>query len=98
MSEKKDELTMTFDPHTIEHLGIKMYSVLPNAMAELIANAYDAEADNVYIKLYDNDSGKKIVVSDDGVGMDFDEINDNFLRIGKKRREVDDGYSINHKR
>ena len=98
MSEKKDELTMTFDPHTIEHLGIKMYSVLPNAMAELIANAYDAEADNVYINLYDNDSGKKIVVSDDGVGMDFDEINDNFLRIGKKRREVDDGYSINHKR
>lgn len=98
MSEKKEELTMTFDPHTIEHLGIKMYSVLPNAMAELIANAYDAEADNVYIKLYDNDSGKKIVVSDDGVGMDFDEINDNFLRIGKKRREVDDGYSINHKR
>lgn len=98
MSEKKDELTMTFDPHTIEHLGIKMYSVLPNAMAELIANAYDAEADNVYIKLYDNDSGKKIVVSDDGVGMDFDEINDNFLRIGKKRRESDDGYSINHKR
>ena len=50
MREKKDELTMTFDPHTIEHLGIKMYSVLPNAMAELIANAYDAEADNVYIK------------------------------------------------
>lgn len=98
MSEKKDELTMTFDPHTIEHLGIKMYSVLPNAMAELIANAYDAEASNVYINLYDNDSVKKIVVSDDGVGMDFDEINDNFLKIGKKRRESDDGYSINHKR
>lgn len=98
MNEKKEELTMTFDPHTIEHLGIKMYSVLPNAMAELIANAYDAEASNVYINLYDNDSGKKIVVSDDGVGMDFDEINDNFLKIGKKRRESDDGYSINHKR
>lgn len=98
MSEKKEELTMTFDPHTIEHLGIKMYSVLPNAMAELIANAYDAEASNVYINLYDNDFGKKIVVSDDGVGMDFDEINDNFLRIGKKRRESDNGYSINHKR
>ena len=98
MSEKKEELTMTFDPHTIEHLGIKMYSVLPNAMAELIANAYDAEASNVYINLYDNDSGKKIVVSDDGVGMDFDEINDNFLKIGKKRRDSDDGYSINHKR
>ena len=29
------KLKMSFDPHTIEHLGIKMYSVLPNAIAEL---------------------------------------------------------------
>lgn len=35
---------MSFDPHTIEHLGVKMYSVLPNAIAELIANAYNADA------------------------------------------------------
>lgn len=30
------ELVMSFDPHTIEHLGVKMYSVLPNAIAELM--------------------------------------------------------------
>lgn len=85
---------MSFDPHTIEHLGIKMYSVLPNAMAELIANAYDAEAHTVHIKLYDGDE-KKIVISDDGLGMSFDEINNNFLRIGRKRRADDDGLSFN---
>lgn len=86
---------MSFDPHTIEHLGIKMYSVLPNAIAELIANAYDAEAKNVHIKLYDKNGTKKILVIDDGVGMSFDEINDKFLRIGRKRRNDDNGMSPN---
>lgn len=86
---------MSFDPHTIEHLGIKMYSVLPNAIAELVANAYDAEAQNVHIKLYDKNGNKKILVIDDGVGMSFDEINNKFLRIGRKRRNDDNGMSPN---
>ncbi len=90
-----DKLTMTFDPHTIEHLGIKMYSVLPNAIAELIANSYDAEATCVYIKLYDNEGKRKISITDNGIGMSFDEINKNFLRIGRKRRINDNGLSFN---
>lgn len=92
MNEKK--LKMSFDPHTIEHLGIKMYSVLPNAIAELIANAYDADATEVHIKLINYNNDKRIVVSDNGVGMTFDEINDSFLRIGRKRRESDNGISL----
>ena len=73
------KLKMSFDPHTIEHLGIKMYSVLPNAIAELIANAYDAEAHTVHVKLYNDNGNKRIAVIDDGIGMSFDEINNNFL-------------------
>ena len=82
------DLEMSFDPHTIEHLGIKMYSRITNAVAELVANAYDADANNVHIKLYDKDEFK-IVVEDDGIGMSFDEINNCFLRIGRKRRDFD---------
>ena len=41
------ELKLSFDPRTIEHLGFKMYSRLPNAVAELIANSYDADATRV---------------------------------------------------
>lgn len=82
------ELKMSFDPKTIEHLGIKMYSRLPNAIAELIANAYDACATEVIVHLQDEDPGKKsIIVEDDGVGMTFNEVNDKFLRIGRNRRE-----------
>ena len=78
------KLKMTFDPRTIEHLGIKMYSTLPPAIAELIANAYDACANEVIVKL--SDSPKKIQVTDDGTGMTFDEVNEYFLKIGRNRR------------
>lgn len=92
-------LKMSFDPHTIEHLGIKMYSVLPNAIAELVANAYDADATEVHIKLYNEAGYKRIIISDDGIGMTFYEINENFLRIGRKRRETDSGISqIKHRK
>lgn len=82
------DLEMSFDLHTIEHLGIRMYSSVANAIAELVANAYDADANTVHIRLYDK-NGFKIIVEDDGIGMSFDEINTRFLRIGKKRREKD---------
>ena len=93
MPEQKLELR--FDPSTIEHLGIKMYSQLPQALAELVANAYDASAGKVEIKLYDNKlNNKRIVVSDDGIGMSFDDVRDKFLIIGRKRRDKDKGRTI----
>lgn len=97
MTEEK-KLRMSFDPHTIEHLGIKMYSRLPNAMAELIANAYDADAHNVFIDIKESERDKSISVEDDGIGMSFDEINEKFLRIGRKRRADDKGLSSSGKR
>ena len=92
-----DYLLMSFDPSTIEHLGVKMYSKLPNAIAELIANAYDADASKVEIKLYDKGK-KEIVVQDNGVGMSFDEINNYFLRIGRNRRKEGNVRSPSGKR
>jgi uncharacterized protein (TIGR02391 family) len=90
MTDRK--LRMSFDPQTIEHLGVKMYSQIPNAIAELIANAYDADANQVQVRLYDNGQEKRIEVIDDGTGMDFDEINNKFLRIGRNRRR--DGADV----
>jgi len=80
-------LEMKFDPNVITHLGINMYSTLPPVIAELVANAYDADATEVKIKFYENGSGKKIVVEDNGTGMSFQEINDYFLKIGRNRRD-----------
>lgn len=98
IENEEKKLQMSFDPQTIEHLGVKMYSQLPNAIAELIANSYDAESPEVHIILTDNEKEKSIAVIDKGIGMSFDEINDNFLRIGRKRRDFDNGLSPNGKR
>lgn len=91
MITTKEKLQLRFDPRTIEHLGIKMYSRLPYALAELVANAYDAGAETVKIKLYDNNANdKRIIISDDGDGMSYQEVNENFLIIGRKRRDTDE--------
>lgn len=77
---------MTVYPKTIEHLGIKMYATFPIALAELIANAYDAEANRVDIKIVTTGE-KSIQVIDDGIGMTPEEVNSKFLVIGRNRRE-----------
>lgn len=73
-------------PKTIEHLGIKMYATFPIALAELIANAYDAEATKVNIKIQTTGT-RFIQVEDDGIGMSPKEVNSKFLVIGRNRRE-----------
>lgn len=52
----------------IDLLSGKVYRSLPNAIKELISNAWDADADNVRVKI---DVNKKVImISDDGIGMD----------------------------
>ncbi len=83
----KNDLLLKFDLNTIEHLGVKMYKTLPPVLAELISNAYDADATWVDIKLFDESTIKQIIITDNGSGMSFEEINNSFLVIGKNRRK-----------
>jgi len=85
-TESPEKLEMRFDPKTIEHLGVQMYYTLPPVIAEVIANAYDANAESVKIHLNDKDY-KEIIIEDDGHGMSFNELNSKFLLIGRNRRE-----------
>lgn len=88
---------MSFDPNTIEHLGIQMYSTLPPVIAELVANAYDADA--LYIKIFlEDEVQKKIIIEDNGHGMSFEDLEAKFLRIGRNRREGNQQYSESRKR
>ncbi|MCA9356805.1 TIGR02391 family protein [Candidatus Nomurabacteria bacterium] len=89
MPQENEPLKMSFDPNTIEHLGVRMYSTIPPVLAELIANSYDANAKEVHIQLNDTDS-KEIIVSDNGHGMSKEDINGKFLRIGRNRRDGGD--------
>lgn len=86
-----EEFELRFDPKTIEHLGVKMYSTLPPALAELISNAYDADAGKVLLGFEEQENApKSILISDDGDGMNANDIQDRFLVIGRNRR-ADDG-------
>ena len=85
------KLEMKVDMNVIQHLGISMYATLLPVIAELVSNAWDADATEVWIELYDSDpENKKIVVKDNGIGMSVKEIQDSFLVIGKNRRKEGD--------
>lgn len=79
---------MRFDPQTIKHLGLRMYSTLAPALAEIISNSYDADATNVTIILAEeNGRPEEIKIEDDGMGLSHDEITGKFLVIGRNRRD-----------
>lgn len=94
--EVPEILEMKFEPNTIQHLGAQMYYTLPPVIAEVIANSYDADADNVTLYLND-ESEKEIIIEDDGNGMNFEELNSKFLKIGRNCR-VDGEKSLKKER
>ena len=83
----KRSLSLNYSGRIIDHLGIQMYQSPVAAIAELVANAWDADADNVKIEL-PNTTNKhaEIVVTDDGIGMTFEECDKRFLIVGYARR------------
>src|SRR5690625_276065 len=100
MGEQTMTLVLKFEPKTIEHLGVKMYSTLPAALAEIISNSYDADASEVEVKLHEKSGTPiSIMVEDDGCGMSLGDIQDKFLSIGRNRREDEgDKPSPNYRR
>ena len=80
---------MTIAGQLFKHLGLQMYSGAVPAISELISNAYDAMARNVWITI---PAGRAITqndvieVRDDGHGMSFKECNSLYLLVGRDRR------------
>lgn len=85
----------------VKHLGLQMYSGAVPAIAELIANAWDAEAENVRVTIpLDEalDESSVIEVRDDGLGMTFEECDAKYLVLGRDRRAVEGARSAGEKR
>ena len=90
----KRQYTMTVAGQLFRHLGLQMYSGAVPAISELISNAYDAMARNVWIKIPTErrlQEDDQIEVRDDGHGMTFDECNDHYLLVGRDRRGGESG-------
>ena len=78
------EYTMNISLNVLNHLGINLYSNTPAVLAEVIANSWDAGATRVDIK-FDNNNDS-VTITDDGCGMDKEELNKQYLYIGYQRR------------
>ena len=51
-------LVLKFDPNTIQHLGISLYSQLPSVLSELISNSWDADTNNIKLEFFDDNDIK----------------------------------------
>jgi hypothetical protein len=76
-------MKFSVEPRLLDHFGIAMYNTVPKAIAELCANAYDADASKVEVS-YGDDG---IAIVDDGTGMSESQVEDDYLRLGRDRRE-----------
>lgn len=83
----KSKYTLTIDLNALNHLGINLYSSIPAVISEVVANSWDADAEHVWIDI--NPQDQTITIRDDGFGMDEDDINDKYLKVGYSKREKD---------
>jgi len=76
------ELELIIKPQIIRLLGIQMYQKPADVISELIANSWDADAEDVKINISDG----MIEVLDNGNGMTFDQCQNHYLNVGRDRR------------
>jgi hypothetical protein len=76
---------MTVDLNVLDHLGINLYSNVAAVLTEAVANAWDADASTVKIRV--DPESMWIEIEDDGIGMTVADINERYLRVGYKRRD-----------
>jgi signal transduction histidine kinase len=84
--EDQEQVPFQVDAALLRELGERLVGRPHIALAEMIKNAYDADATVVELDIGD----EEIVVSDDGHGMTGQELRERWMRIGSphKEREV----------
>lgn len=91
-------IPFTVDAGIIHQLGFELLKKAETAVAELIKNAYDADARCVTVKFIDTDTaGGKLIIEDDGAGMNFDQLVNGFMRIATTNK-IHETLSLKYKR
>lgn len=88
MQNTEEKIYFNFSYFALKLLGKGLYNNPWNAIAELVANGLDAQATSV--KLYINMSDKKhstIEILDNGTGMDYDDLAEKYVFMGKDKRQ-----------
>lgn len=69
----------------LNHLGRNLYRNFITILGEAISNSWDAGAKNVWIDIDQEKS--TLIIKDDGDGMDSDDFQNRFLKIGYSKRD-----------
>lgn len=77
--------TLKLSLNVLKDLGMNLYSNTPSVLSEAVANAWDADAKEVKIRI---DQPKDvIVIEDNGEGMTLADIRERYLIVGYDRRK-----------
>ena len=90
MQNSNNKIYFNFSYFALRLLGKGLYSNAWTAIAELVANGFDAKATNV--KVYINAIDKEhsvIEILDNGYGMGYDDLAEKYVLIGKDKRDDD---------
>lgn len=87
--QNNDQFSFNISLSVLNHLGRNLYRSFVTVLGEAISNAWDADAENVWI--YIDKEKNSFVIKDDGLGMSKDDFQGKFLKIGYSKRK--DGTS-----
>ena len=84
-----EEGKFTVDTHLFRELGELLVGRDSTALVELIKNAYDADATTIIVNgiSLDNPAESRIVIDDNGTGMNAKQFQNGFLRIASRLKE-----------
>lgn len=98
MSPQKKNLHFSVDPQLAALLG-ENYRSTEEAIKELVDNAHDADADNVWVSLPDLFlESPMVIVRDNGSGMKTKEVEEEYLKIAKSRHSRKGNTTMQKKR
>ena len=80
MAKQNERFTFDISLSVLNHLGRNLYRSFVTVLGEAISNAWDADAENVWI--YIDKDANSFVIKDDGQGMNAEDFQSKFLKIG----------------
>lgn len=91
MEKQNNPFSFEISLSVLDHLGRNLYRSFMTVLGEAISNAWDADAENVWI--YIDKENHSMIVKDDGDGMDSDDFQGKFLKIGYSKRKSGNSFT-----
>ncbi len=83
--QTKQQFSFEISLSVLNHLGRNLYRSFVTVIGEAISNSWDADAPNVWI--YVDKAKNRFIIKDDGEGMNADDFQNKFLKIGYTKRK-----------